>query len=195
MPSRDVERVQLQDGREVEVVAAFMGAEGRYEDWVYLKMLEREWRRPDSDGRDYLDIPVSSRPSAKAVIVLVFWTYFETRIERLIRESVREMPAPVVEDLLGRYWGIGARMERLYRILFGHTYWRDLEDAGFGHVANFLRNLQGSRNAFAHGHPEAITDEVVEALVRILKEEHEGWISVFNRRATRVVTPPPGSVV
>jgi hypothetical protein len=27
-----------------------MGAEGRYEDWVYLQMIEHEWKRPVSDG-------------------------------------------------------------------------------------------------------------------------------------------------
>ena len=33
-----------------------------------------------------------------------------------------------------------------------------------------------------HGHPEAIDDALVEELVAGLKDEHEGWIAVFNRR-------------
>src|SRR5690349_15507725 len=38
------------DGREVTIVPAFAGAEGRYEDWMYLQMLEREWKRPPTDA-------------------------------------------------------------------------------------------------------------------------------------------------
>jgi hypothetical protein len=32
-------------GQEFRLPVAFMGAEGRYEDWVYLGMIEREWKR------------------------------------------------------------------------------------------------------------------------------------------------------
>ena len=34
------------DGNEYRVPPAYPGAEGRYEDWIYLRMLEREWLRP-----------------------------------------------------------------------------------------------------------------------------------------------------
>ena len=42
--------------------------------------------------------------------------------------------------------------------------------------------LHQSRNRFTHGHPEAIDDVLVEELVASLKDEHEGWIAVFNKR-------------
>ena len=34
------------DGTEYRVPPVFNGAEGRYEDWTWLRMLEREWLRP-----------------------------------------------------------------------------------------------------------------------------------------------------
>ena len=39
---RDYKRKSAED----LVPSAFIGAEGRYEDWVYLGMIEREWKRP-----------------------------------------------------------------------------------------------------------------------------------------------------
>jgi hypothetical protein len=179
----------MPDGTEQELPAVFMGAEGRYEDYVYLKMLEREWQRPLTDADRFLDIGASNRPSPRAVIVVVFWGYFETRIERLLRQAMHTLPNPILEDLLTRYGSIGARLDRLYQLLFSVSYWTDLKDVGFEEVGTLLRRLQQRRNEFAHGHPEAIDDALVEALVAGLKAEHEAWIAVFNKRATRRVLP------
>jgi len=162
-----------------------MGAEGRYEDWVYLKMLEREWKRPLTDADQFSAIPSSKRPAARGVIVLLFWSYFETRVERLLRDSVRNIPGSIAEDLLRRYSSIGARLDRLYRILFATTYWLDLADLGFAPVSELLQQVQQSRNAFAHGQPEAINEALVLNLVGALRDEHESWIAVFNKRATQ----------
>ena len=164
---------------------AFMGAEGRYEDWVYLKMLEREWLRPLSEEDRFLDVSESSRPSARAIVILVFWTYFETRIERLFREAMRDLPEKVAKDLLRRYESISARLEQLYKVIFSTTYSSDLKDLGFANVAELLERVRQKRNQFMHGQPEAIDDTLVEDLVAHLKDEHESWIAVFNKRATR----------
>jgi hypothetical protein len=162
-----------------------MGAEGRYEDWAFLLLLQREWERPLLEKDPLLRISESSRPSAKAALVLLFWTYFETRIERLLRQSMRELPSNVREDLLGRHQSIGSRLDRLFRVLFETTYWADLTMVGFGSVADLLRKIQERRNSFVHGHPEAIDDDLVESLVHNLKLEHEAWIAVFNLRAAK----------
>jgi hypothetical protein len=47
-PPFDMKPCVMRDdkGREFVVHPAVMGAEGRYEDWVYLRMIEREWKRP-----------------------------------------------------------------------------------------------------------------------------------------------------
>ena len=91
-----------------------MGGEGKYEDWVYLKMLEREWLRPITDADRFLSISERCRPSPRAIVILVFWTYFETRIERLFRETMAALPEAVTEDLLRRYSSIGSRLDRVY---------------------------------------------------------------------------------
>ena len=180
-PKEEWEVVREADGTEYRVPQTFMGAEGRYEDWVYLEMLEREWQRP-VDAELYSSISEGHRPSARAIVVLVFWSYFETRIERLFRDAAKVVPAQVMDHLLERHSSVGARMDRLYRVVFSSTYRADLNDLGYGCVARLLKKVEQCRNRFTHGHPEAIDDALVEELVAGLKDEHEGWIAVFNRR-------------
>ena len=149
------------DGNEHRVKPELAGAEGRYEDWVYLEMLEREWRRP-VDANLYGSIRRGGRPSARAIVVLVFWSYFETRIGRLFRETAKAVPGQVMDHLLERHSSVGARMDRLYRVVFSSTYRADLNDLGYGGVAALLKQVELCRNRFAHGHPEAIDDALVE---------------------------------
>ena len=169
------------DGTEYRVPQVFNGAEGRYADWTRLGMLEREWLRP-VDADFYDSIPEDGRPSAQAVVVLGFWSYFETRIERLFRETATAVPQRVMDHLLERHSFVGTRMDRLYDVMFSSTYRADLNDLGYARVAALLKKMEYRRNRFAHGHPEAIDGALVEELVAGLKEEHEAWIAVFNRR-------------
>jgi hypothetical protein len=162
-----------------------MGAEGRYEDWVYLVMLQNEWTRPESAPNLLLRIGEAHRPSSRAMVALLFWSYFETRIERLFQQALLPVPQAIREDLLTRYPSIGSRLDRLYKIVFGSTYWTDLASLGFGATADLLRRVQDRRNAFAHGEPNALDDSIVAEIVAGLKEEHESWIAVFNKRAAR----------
>lgn len=164
--------------------ATFMGAEGRYEDWVFLILLEREWKRPTNDNGLMGQIAEAHRPSERSTFVLLFWAYFETRIERLLTQALSTVSETISSDLLQRYSAIGARLDRLYRILFRTTYWTDLQNLGYGQVGELLRDVQERRNRFIHGHPEAIDDAIVGSLVSVLKLEHEAWIAVFNRRAS-----------
>ncbi len=173
------------NGQQFKVLPAYMGAEGRYEDYIYLQMLEREWMRPVTDEDLFLSISETSPPSAKAIVVLIFWTYFETRIERIFREVTKSLPKGVLEDLLHRYSSIGYRLEKLYKILFSKTYWADLQDLGYTEVANLLQQVHKRRNEFSHGHPEAIDDLLVKDLIGGLKDEHESWIAVFNKRLSQ----------
>ncbi len=176
--------VQLEDDRAV-TSSTFAGAEGRYEDYMYLDLLEREWKRPVTDADRVRAFDPARQPSPRAAIVVQFWSYFETRVERLLRAGMRSLPPRVIEDLLTRYTVIGARLDRLYRILFDATYRGDLNELGFAPVAQHLAQLQERRNAFAHGDPHAIDDALVTAVVENLKREHESWIAVFNRRAVQ----------
>ena len=177
--------VRDEQGREYLVPACFMGAEGRYEDWVYLGMMEREWKRPVVDCDRFPGFSPEAAPSPRASIVILFWSYFESRIERLLRVALSEVPTRLLDDMLRRYSAIGARLNDFYRVAFDSTYKRDLEEVGYGAVWSHLANVQERRNRFAHGEPQAIDDAVVRAIVEKLKLEHEAWIAVFNRRAAR----------
>lgn len=174
--------LRKQDGSTFQIPSVFMGAEGRFEDYVYLKMLEREWKRPLLDSEDLEDSSIAMLASPRAAIVLLFWSYFETRIERLLRRGMQKVPINLVEDTLGRYSFIGARIDRLYKILFGTTYMADLIDLGYPEVAAHLSEIQRRRNDFTHGNPGAIDDALVRTVVEKLKAEHEAWIAVFNKR-------------
>lgn len=177
--------MELGDGRRVILHPAFAGAEGRYEDYVYLQMLQREWERPAPAFERFAHFAEHEQPSARAALVLLFWSYFETRLERLIRGGLRSLPESVREDLLERYSSVGARLYRLYRIAFGCTYFEDISALGYERVAKLLVELHKRRNEFAHGRPQAIDDSSVCGLVEVLKDEHESWIAAFNLRATR----------
>lgn len=174
-----------EDMRFIAAAPAAMGAEGRYEDWVYLQMLEREWKRPVRETDRLPDPDPTRQPSARAAIVVLFWSYFETRIERLLWAGMQGVPPRLAEDTLQRYTSIGSRLDRLYRVLFETTYGADLTELGFDDIRRHLAQVQERRNAFAHGDPRAIDDPLVVAIVDNLKREHEAWIAVFNRRGAR----------
>jgi hypothetical protein len=173
--------------KEHQVGPAFMGAEGRYEDYVYLEMMQREWNRPIATDDSFSGTPLGSRPSLRASIVLLFWSYFETRIDRLLRAALAEIPNRLLDDTLRRYSMIGVRLNDFYRIAFDSTYKKDLEDLGHAEVWSHLAQVQEHRNQFAHGNPQSIDDNLVKLVVEKLKVEHEAWIAVFNKRATRIV--------
>jgi hypothetical protein len=159
-------------------------------DIVYIQAIEREWFRPSFAGPPVLRFRVEEM-TEKATIVILFWSYFETRIERLIRAAARDVETRIIDDLLQRYSGIGGRLDRLFKVLFGTTYWVDLTEAGYGHIKEHLAAVQKARNDFAHGDPNAIDDALVTAVVANLKDEHEAWIAVYNKRVAKV--PESGS--
>ena len=127
-------------------------------------------------------LDASDAPSARAALVLLFWSYFETRIERLLRAAMRSLPPRVLEDQLRRYSGIGPRLYELYKIYFDTNYFDDLRSLGHSSVASMLTDLHVRRNEFTHGNPKAISDPVVSELVASLKDEHEAWIAAYNKR-------------
>lgn len=188
-PPYDAKPYLMRDsrGKEILIHSAVTGAEGRYEDWVYLRMMEREWKRPVLEEDRFPGSSAEPEPSPRASIVILFWSYFETRIERLLRGALRETPSRILDDTLRRYSAIGPRLNDFYRVAFDSTYKKDLEEVGHGQIWPHLSNVQECRNQFAHGQPQAIDDNLVQSVVEKLKAEHEAWIAVFNKRATRIV--------
>lgn len=155
-------------------------------DWspyVMLKLMYRDWQRPL--GEQDTSLPADKRPSSRALVVLIFWTYFETLMSWYYETAMSALPKPVASDLLTRYGAIGARIDRLHRILFESRYYEDLDSLGHAAVRTHLDNLQKQRNAFVHGNPEAISDTLVEDTVRLLPEFHEAWIGSFNLRCSK----------
>ncbi|HDR8955839.1 hypothetical protein [Burkholderia vietnamiensis] len=167
-------------GTEHRVSVAFAGAEGRREDYQLLALMEREWHRPriESEQQSWLTSGMSERAS----VVLLFWTYFESRMNRLVRLGLRPLPENVQKDLSIRYDSVTSHMKQLYQILFGVKYLDDLIAVGAENIGGHLARVQDARNRFVHGDPEALSDALVEEVVRNLKAEHDAWIAVFNRR-------------
>ena len=187
LPNPNERKVALPDGSEVLVAdVVLMGGERAYEDYVYLSLLQREWNRMQRDARNVDQSRYAADVSLGAPIVLIFWTYFETRISRLLTDALRAVPSSLSKDLLDRYSSIKARLGSFYKIVFETTYYADLDFLGYPELAGFLSQLMEKRNRFAHGDPLSIADELAEKVVELLKREHEAWIAVYNHRVAGV---------
>lgn len=66
------ETIELEDGRQLTVLPAYMGAETRYEDYIYLQLLEREWERMKGDPAPKERMPFADQVSKGASLVLLF---------------------------------------------------------------------------------------------------------------------------
>ena len=84
--------IRLDDGQEKPIPTAHAGAETRYEDYVYLQLMEREWDRMSRDSSSQEHWRHSGQVSTGASLVLLFWTYFESRLEYLLRDGLRHVP-------------------------------------------------------------------------------------------------------
>jgi hypothetical protein len=169
-----------ESGQRHSVPPVSLGAEGCFEDWLYLDLMQREWLRPASGAAE--GALSHNQVSDRAIVVLLYWTYFESRIERLVRLGLTKMSEALREDVLSRYSSVGARMDRLYRLAFGTSYFDDLRAIGSPQIASLLAEVQKRRNEFAHGQPAAISTDLARRVVSALRDEHFAWIKVFNKR-------------
>ena len=149
-----------------------------YSTHLLLGMIRREWERPLHQDAE-AGWGVSDQ---RAAIVLLFWTLFEILTERFFDAAMADYPERAREDLLRRYSGVGARLDRLYRIVFDTTFWADLADQGDGAIADHLQEVQTKRNAFAHGFVEAIDPPLIERTMEYLQDAQAAWITLYNRR-------------
>lgn len=171
------------DGRRIVLPPTFAGAV----DWsqhVLLRSLHREWCRPltsvPPDGA-----PAGPPSSERAALVLLFWTYFETLMSWFYESAMSELPSAITQDLLKRYDFIGARLDKLHRLLFSASYGQDLDRLGYPAIRQHLESLQKVRNQFVHGNPETIDDAAVQRTAMMMPEFHRAWIDCFNDRCTR----------
>jgi len=173
------------NGRVITLPPVFNGVPD-WSSYVMLQLMYRDWLRPlGEDPNSPSALPETNRPSSRVVVVLIFWTYFETLMNWFYESATNELPKSVAADLLGRYSSIGARLDRLHRILFGTTYGDDLDQLGHTSVRQHLETVQRQRNAFAHGRPESIGDALVQNTVSSIPSFHEAWIQSFNLRCAK----------
>ena len=176
------ETIGFDGDEEITVCRAFRGGETRYEDYVYLQLLEREWKRIRRDSLTKEESHFLSSVSDGAAIVLIFWSYFESRIDYLFRSLLGHLPTEFLEDTLRRYSSISARLKDLYKLAFKSTYYQDLRELGFADVRDRLILIRDRRNNFVHGSPSSIDDDLVSKVVEFLEREHEAWVAVYNCR-------------
>jgi hypothetical protein len=171
------------DGKLIKVQQGVPGAL----DWsplVMLQLMHRDWRRPLAED-DGLSPPGAGKPSSRLVLVLIFWTFFETLMGFLYETATSDLRPSVAEDLLNRYGSIGSRLDRLHRILFGVRYGDDLDQLGYAPIRQHLENVQRQRNAFIHGDAEAISEALVEETMKLFPSFQEAWIKTYNLRCAR----------
>jgi len=147
---------------------------------MLLGMMQREWERPLHS--DHWINQHKDGPSQRATIALLFWTHFEFLMERFFDAAMSRYPDRVRDDLLRRYGQIGARLDRLYRVVFDTTFWADLSAQGDDEILAHLREIQEARNAFVHGNPEVLDDTLVRKTVELLPAVQTAWIRLYNRR-------------
>jgi hypothetical protein len=185
-----VEWIKLRDetGKDFSVPPTRQGAIAS-STHVILGMMQREWDRPVSSDH-WLD-KQQDAPAQRAALVLLFWVLFEGLLERFYDAALSVCPDGVRNDLLRRYGHVGTRMNQLHRVLFGVTFFTDLEQQGDGQLTAHLREVQERRNAFVHGDPHAISDDLVQRTTELLQDVQLSYVKIYNRRCTRLprITP------
>ena len=131
--------IKLANGEEIQAPQVSMGAEGRYEDWVYLRMIEQEWKRPVRDSLIGFRNPRQRKARLHDINRDLVLELFRNANQRLLRAGLRNVPERILEDALRRYSAVGTRMNDFYRIAFESTYRDDLQlqaTARFGHISS-----------------------------------------------------------
>lgn len=73
LPTDKEQVIRLDDGREYLVAIEYMGEETRYEDYIYLQLLEREWGRMERYASSE-EMYFAEHVAPGASLVLLFWT-------------------------------------------------------------------------------------------------------------------------
>ncbi len=172
------------NGKVITLPPAFAGVLD-WSPYVFLQLMHREWNRPLEDDDGFSGLPNESRPARRLLLVLIFWTYFESLMDWFYGTAALQLPDSVARDLLRRYNFIGVRTNRLHQVLFDCTYGQDLDRLGFTSIRQHLELIQLQRNAFMHGNPQSITESLVEQTADMIPEFHEAWIESFNMRCAK----------
>lgn len=179
--------VHRPDGHVYQVHPTFAGALD-WSDYVLLKLMHVEWSRQPGHSDTIGGLPPDKRPSQRVILVILFWTMFERLMQRFFDSALKTLRQPIADDLLRRHAMIGARLDRLYPLLFDVSFAQDLASVGYPETYAHITSVQRARNAFIHGEPQAVTDAIVDATVNRLPEVHRAWIALYNKRCANL--PP-----
>ena len=69
----------VDDGQEISIPPVYMGQRHGMRTYVYLQLMEREWERMSRDSVSQNRLSHTDQVSQALTLVLLFWTYFETR--------------------------------------------------------------------------------------------------------------------
>jgi hypothetical protein len=171
------------DGAIVKIPQLTVKGALEWSTYSFITLIQREWERPiieEEAAVIYKNVP------QKLMIVVLFWTLFENLMERFFTDALKSTPKNIAADLLRRYSGIGARLDRLYKIVFNVTFREDLELIGYEHLYKHLKILQDKRNDFMHGNHEAINESLINETVKHFQDVQYVWIQLYNKRCRLV---------
>lgn len=154
-----------------------------YTVYSLLILIQNEWERPKLNT--FSDLEDSRKPSEKLVIVILFWSLFESLMEEFFEDSMKEFPKNIKTDLLKRYFSISIRMDRLYPILHDSKFKKDFTKVGNENITKFIEKVHKARNEFIHGQPEKITDKLVNETIKMLEPVQKVWIALYNLKCVR----------
>lgn len=152
--------------------------------YMLLQLIQNEWERLELNDI-FIDVDDGHKPSEKLVIVILFWSLFESLMEEFFEDSMKELPKKVKTDLLKRYFSISIRLDILYPILHDSSFKKDFAQVGNEKITKFIKKVHKARNEFIHGQPEKITDELVNETILMLEPVQKTWIALYNLRCIR----------
>jgi hypothetical protein len=172
-----------ESGLEIRVPPARQGAIA-FSTHMLLGMMQREWERPLSADH-WLDTQRDA-PPRRATLVLLFWVLFEGLLDRFYDAALTICPDGVHADMMKRYGHVGARMNQLHLALYKVTFLADLTQQGDGLLAEHIAKIHRCRNAFVHGDPKAISEDLVMRTIELLHDMQAAYVKLYNRRCTHL---------
>lgn len=155
-----------------------------YNTHVILGLMKREWERPLTAGKEVAGYNNQEVPE-RLIIVLLFWTLFESLMDQLVSKKLESIPPKIAKDLLKRYSTINNRIGDLYKMVFENSFKEDLQEVGFPHLYDHIKNVQEKRNDFIHNNPKAIDEQMINDTVKYLQDVQQAWILIYNKRSTK----------
>lgn len=153
--------------------------------YIMLGLMKREWERPIIKETEVTGLLGEIIPQ-QLMIVLLFWTLFESLMDRMFTTKLSGLPPKLAKNLLKKNNNISSRMSDFYQLVFDHSFKEDLADTGFIEIYDHLKTVQEKRNAFIHDSPKAIDEQLVIDTINHLQDVQAAWIKIYNKRCVLI---------